>query len=134
MKFWEAIKALEEGQKIRCVDWPKDEYIYLKREGGTPRICDETDGIFAIHCFSPHDNWEIYEEPKKQEKMVSDGFGGFIYVEKENDDENFISLRMEIEDEKEDINGDLYQDYDKLNISLHKDEVMELIKILVSFL
>ena len=29
MKFWEAMKALEEGYKVRKVIWDPDVYIYL---------------------------------------------------------------------------------------------------------
>ena len=30
MNLWEAIKALEEGKKIRRTDWPPDKYLQIK--------------------------------------------------------------------------------------------------------
>ena len=29
MKLWEAMKALEEGKKVRRIDWAPNEYIYI---------------------------------------------------------------------------------------------------------
>lgn len=33
MKFWEALKALEEGGMIRCVEWPKGSKIVKSGQG-----------------------------------------------------------------------------------------------------
>ena len=30
MNLWEAIKALEEGERIRRTDWPPDKYLQIK--------------------------------------------------------------------------------------------------------
>lgn len=29
MKLWEAMKALEDGKKVRRIDWAPNEYIYI---------------------------------------------------------------------------------------------------------
>lgn len=52
MKFSEAMAALEEGKKVRCKHWAKDEYIDVNRAGA----------MIALPC---KDEWEIYEEPEK---------------------------------------------------------------------
>lgn len=49
MKFWEAVKALEEGKKVRIKDWPLDKYIQS----------DATVGLF----WALGREWELYEEP-----------------------------------------------------------------------
>lgn len=53
-------------------------------------------------------------------KLYSDGMGGFLYIDKCKDDDNFINLR--IEEEQEDGS------YNNVDISLYKDEVGKLIK------
>lgn len=57
MKLWEAIKLLEEGKKIRMINWEKDWYLCLDKQG---YIVDE-------EGYSPTINinwqeWEIYKE------------------------------------------------------------------------
>lgn len=55
MKFWEAIKALQEGHPVRAKWWHKDNFVTL-------------DTIENCHWFGPiHwrdavDDWEVYEE------------------------------------------------------------------------
>ena len=129
MDFLEAIKCLQEGKRVRKTYWTINSYIYMDDEGG---ICDDLGCPYPLKKITD-DSWEIYEEKsnEKGEYMISDGFGGFIYAEPDEDDDNFIVLRMEVEN---DCGGDLYDEYDKLNISLHKDEIKELIKALISLL
>lgn len=132
MNFLDAIKCLQEGKKVRRNYWTINSYIYMDDCGD---IRDDLDCPYPLKRITD-DGWEIYEEKsnKQDEYIVSDGFGGFLYAELDEDDDNFIALRMEVESEKEDENGDLYDEYDKLNISLHKDEIKELINILVNLL
>lgn len=59
-------------------------------------------------------------------KLYSDGMGGFLYIDRSKDDENFINLR--IEEEQED------DSYTKINISLHKSDVKNLIEELESLI
>ena len=129
MNFLDAIKCLQEGKKVRRNYWTNNSYIYMDDCGD---IRDDLDCPYPLKRITD-DGWEIYEEKsnEKSEYMISDGFGGFIYVEPDEDDDNFIVLRMEVEDN---CGGDLYDEYDKLNISLHKDEIKELISLLTLLL
>lgn len=54
MKFWEALKALEEGKKVRRIDWAPGKY--LVRDPLCAVCIDVEDGDF-------HWKWEIYQEP-----------------------------------------------------------------------
>jgi hypothetical protein len=53
MKFWEAMKALDEGKKVRLKKWILD--IYLDKYAAYSFI-------FPYDCS---DEWELYEEPVK---------------------------------------------------------------------
>lgn len=56
MKFWEAMKALEEGKKVRASNWEKEVWIDKDSDQtGLPMILN----LFALH------EWELYEEPEK---------------------------------------------------------------------
>lgn len=65
-----------------------------------------------------------------KELLVSDGMGGFIYVNKDIDDENFINIKMDLE--HEDDYGHMY--YKTMQLSLYKDDVKELIDHLIKLL
>lgn len=58
MKFWEAMKALEEGKKVRMLSWPSTSYI---------SNTENTTGLQGCLLISNGWNkiWEIYEEPQK---------------------------------------------------------------------
>lgn len=58
MKFWEAMKALEEGKKVRRNDWPFGEYITLENSS----FFNENRKYYSL---TRSDGWELYEEPKK---------------------------------------------------------------------
>ena len=62
MKFWEAMKALEEGKKVRAVDWGDDEYITLRGE-----ILVDEEGYTCTHTLEGegiNKKWEIHDEKK----------------------------------------------------------------------
>ena len=62
MKFWEAMKAMEEGKKVRNKEWTKDQYLYLSVDN---EILDEKDQDVGINYIGVSgSNWEIYEEKK----------------------------------------------------------------------
>lgn len=67
MKTWEALKALEEGKKVRLKYWGCDRYIY-KTEDGT--ILDNTEDIVFITLGTEikDDNWEEYGWNQTEEK------------------------------------------------------------------
>lgn len=64
MKFWEALKAIEEGKKVRAETWYKSEYISLD---------EEMDVVTHLGCiYHPTLSnaflsleWKIYKEPQK---------------------------------------------------------------------
>ena len=62
MKLWEAMKALEEGKKIRKDNWDLGEYVYKNEYGNY--ITNE--GIyFDIIRGANDNNWEIYNDRKE---------------------------------------------------------------------
>ena len=52
MKFWEAMKAIEEGKKVRSKDWPQTQWV---AKGDMADTFDR----------SSVDEWELYEEPEQ---------------------------------------------------------------------
>lgn len=64
MKFWEAMKALEEGKKVRNINWDKEGFIYLDEYS----VCDENNfdvDDSVIDGYFVTSEWEIYKEPVK---------------------------------------------------------------------
>ena len=59
MKFSEAMKALEEGKKVRLPIWPKEDYLDNSLMGGNI----EHMSIPWPYCLRY--DWELYEEPIK---------------------------------------------------------------------
>lgn len=59
MKFWEAMKALEEGHKVHCKDWSFGSFI--DRKGDDSRI--ENPYLEWVPCIDKE--WELYDEPEK---------------------------------------------------------------------
>lgn len=57
MKFWEAMKCLEEGKKVRCKDWP-DKKRYHISDANLLMVSS-----FSIFVDEVYKEWEIYEEP-----------------------------------------------------------------------
>lgn len=66
MKFWEAMKALEEGCKVKHEGHKPGKYFHIKNND----ICDNENAHIsfgpAIISFK---NWEIYEEPKVKKEV-----------------------------------------------------------------
>lgn len=60
MRFYEAIKLVEEGKKVRRVDWEKDEYIHKNTFND---LIDEKGEFFCNVCLDG--DWEEYEEDKR---------------------------------------------------------------------
>jgi hypothetical protein len=55
MKFWEAMKAYDEGQKVRCKTWPKGHFMYRKQDNTS--IMDRQEFWFFVY-----EEWEIISE------------------------------------------------------------------------
>lgn len=76
MKFWEAMKALEEGKKVRCKDFEiLNLYIYKYDDNGItysegPGTCDLFWSFFK--------DWEIYEKPP-----ITHSFSSIVRLAKE---------------------------------------------------
>lgn len=63
MKFWEAMKAMQEGKKVRRSGWyDKDDYLYIDED---TYIRDKYGNYTQICSLGETDNWEIYEEKKE---------------------------------------------------------------------
>jgi hypothetical protein len=56
MKFWEAMKAVDEGAKVRRVHWDSDEFIYNKNG----MLYSDVDWEYAPFDLVPE--WELYKE------------------------------------------------------------------------
>lgn len=57
MKFWEAMKALEEGKRVRSKKWTLKSYI-------------DKSSAYTIHLPLPKNyEWELYSEPVKTYKL-----------------------------------------------------------------
>ncbi len=63
MKTWEAIKALEEGKKVRHSKWHETEYIYMDEN---KNIIEKGNFEFVFTRFNSSGGWEIYEETKNK--------------------------------------------------------------------
>lgn len=57
MKFWEAMKALEEGKTVKKDSWSCGAHIHK----GCLSPCTQTDVLLS--CVGSE--WELYEEPEK---------------------------------------------------------------------
>lgn len=66
MKFWEAMKYLEEGQSIRSVDWEKDAYWYKSSLHDSDQWCDCSYRVYVMM----QDEWEL-QGPKTIEPRSS---------------------------------------------------------------
>lgn len=62
MKFWEAMKAMEEGKKVRNKDWMEEFYICLNEDND---ILDERDAVCDLNFIGEKGSeWEIYDDRK----------------------------------------------------------------------
>lgn len=57
MKLWEAIKAMEDGKRIKKKDWQDDFYLYKAEDGF---IRDESNREYMIQNIK--DTWELCDE------------------------------------------------------------------------
>lgn len=66
MKFSEAMKALEEGKKVKRDKWPSDKYIKISNKlivkSQKGRSNDYEFSLLTRHLLA--DDWEIYQEPE----------------------------------------------------------------------
>lgn len=64
MKFWEAMRVLDEGHKVRHYSWYKEEFIRLDMIDG---LLDEKDSLTCLHINNDSIKglWLFYEEQPK---------------------------------------------------------------------
>lgn len=65
MKFWEAMKALEEGEKVRCSRWNPAAYAEKTRSGGLSFHKADHRCFNIYSCNDFIEEWELYEEPEQ---------------------------------------------------------------------
>lgn len=124
MNFLCAMKCMIDGEKIRCVEWDNGTYIYMDKCTG--EILDERGEYYAIRSIDNEDEeWEIYKE-KEEKFMVSNDMGDFIFIYELEDDKDFITIEVKEEND----NGG----YDKISMDLHKDDIKDLINVLINLL
>lgn len=63
MKFWEAMKALEEGKKVRIKIWNSGEYCHIDGCNIGLGFFESMTGITTRNAINLE--WEFYEEPVK---------------------------------------------------------------------
>ncbi len=72
MKFWQAMKALEEGRAVKPVNWDGHVKWRLENWNGTKIIKTDSwsPGIdFSVYLYQHlSDEWELYGEPEQLEK------------------------------------------------------------------
>lgn len=82
LKTWEAIKALEEGRSIRRKAWTNESYRLYKTKNNDVFETDDN-GLNEVlgECFDnldlKADDWEIYEDHKKE---IPKEFEGLKYI------------------------------------------------------
>lgn len=60
MKIYEALKAIEEGKKVRDVNWEKGFYIYLCKDKNI--FIDNKERLGEMKFYGLESIWEIFEE------------------------------------------------------------------------
>ena len=69
MQFWEAMKLLQAGEKVRAVGWYSDAYIYLNEVGN---IVDDHEEIYEIYSLFGLEEWEVYKERQLSPSVLKD--------------------------------------------------------------
>lgn len=75
MTFYEALKALNEGKKIRKKWWYAGDYIWLDKENTLKDKNGSKTYVSLRFDFKTNNEWEIYEEPildEAEKKYLSD--------------------------------------------------------------
>lgn len=75
MTFYEALKVLNEGKKIRKKCWYKGDYIWLDENNTIRNKKGSGTGVAVNFDFMTKNEWEIYKEPildEAEKKYLSD--------------------------------------------------------------
>ena len=63
MRFWEAVKAMSEGKKVRVKTWPDNEFIYMGEESVLQEDNEELECVDSYMGKTNIDKeWEEYTE------------------------------------------------------------------------
>ena len=68
MKFWEAVREMQDGKKVRRKNWLDRDYIYM--ENG--KLMNEQGKRYLIDYVFNDDEWEIYDKRKDASKILKD--------------------------------------------------------------
>jgi hypothetical protein len=82
MKFWEAMKALEEGKKVRQPHWLSGTYIHIQDHYITQDSGNTAPTVFHIRAIM--DGWELYEEPGHDWAWAKEQLRRFNYVQRKS--------------------------------------------------
>lgn len=75
MKFWEAMKHLQEGRRVRGFMWPSGEYLILDQSTGIIR--DEKGNVWTLD-YIPHIEWEVYIPKKEAPEVLVDLYEAIV--------------------------------------------------------
>lgn len=84
MKFWEAMKALEEGKKVRKIDWVDGEHVCIDDEGFDICVHGEWEVLNERKEVDPRFK-EFYHYLKDENGFANGQYGEFIYERNEED-------------------------------------------------
>ena len=83
MKYWEAIKCLEEGKKVRHMSWHDDNYLYTDSRGVVRK---NIGGVSCIYkeVIDVDSKWELYDDRKEVPQIVKDLYKSLEMYSDEN--------------------------------------------------
>lgn len=110
MKLWEAMKALEEGKKVRSSNWDKNEYVVM--DPYTKRFVYGSDGRIA-HIYTAYFDWELYDERKPADELTKDLYD-IVYNMLKADDISYDEYLETIDAKDHDNTYYLYNLYHQL--------------------
>ena len=70
MNFEEALKALLEGKKIRCIDWFPETYFYFDEKNMVVRDNNDDTQAYGFYNMYKDRKWEFYEEKPKPDIII----------------------------------------------------------------
>jgi hypothetical protein len=86
MKIWEALKALEEGKKIRCIDWEEGEYYF---RSGVNILNEKLNILVDMSAENINGVWELYEE---KPEIKPDPYVGKKTIMKKSNSQSIITI------------------------------------------
>ena len=90
MRFYEAMKLLEEGKKVRKTNWEKDGYIYKNSDNLFADEMNDENPVFSIEG-----EWEEYIEPeqfREDTKMIKELIDWHLLIDGTSNEEKIQRL------------------------------------------